>query len=215
MRTDGKSTRAYRGKQATDRSSERREKLIDSGLTLFGTQGYAATTVKQLCTEAGLTERYFYESFDNRETLFAAVATRCVTGLVAALHLARAQAEGEPVAQIDATLEAFFSWFEGDPRRVRIQLYEPLLISPAFQDLYRDVTYVFVAMMRDAIEDFFGDAVRARALDADLLAYGFVGSAIETVKAWAHAGFARPRADVVRSTRFFFHAAANELGRTT
>lgn len=213
MTTDGKSTRAYRGKAATDRSSERREKLVDAGLTLFGTQGYGATTVKQICNEAQLTERYFYESFDNREALFAAVATKCVTGLAEAIYLARASAPSLPEAQIDAIMETFFGWFEDDPRRTRIQLYEPLLISPAFQTLYHDVTALFVAMMRDAVADWFEDAIRALALDADLLAAGLVGCAVETVKEWAYTGYARPRSDVVRSTRFLFRAAAEGLRR--
>lgn len=211
MAIEEKSARSYRGRAAADRSSERREKLLEAGLTLFGTQGYGATTVKQLCAEAGLTERYFYESFDNREALFAEVATRCVTGLAAAIHRARTLAADSPAAQIDAVMEAFFAWFEDDPRRTRIQLYEPLLISPTFQDLYRDVTAVFVGMMRDAVVSWYDGAVAKLGLDADLLASGLVGCAIETVKEWAHTGYARPRADVVRSTRFFFHAAAEKL----
>lgn len=215
MATDGKSTRAYRGKAATDRSSERREKLVDAGLTLFGTQGYAATTVKQLCTEAGLTERYFYESFDNREALFTAVATQCVAGLADAIYRARASAQKAPEAQIDALMETFFAWFEDDPRRTRIQLYEPLLISPAFQTLYHDVTGLFVAMMRDAVAEWFEAAIRELDLDLDLLAAGLVGCAVETVKEWAYTGYARPRADVVRSTRFLFHAAAQGLRSAT
>lgn len=215
MATDEKSTRTYRGKAAGDRSSERREKLIDAGHQLFGTQGYSATTVKQLCVEAGLTERYFYESFENREALFTVVATRCVAGLASAIIEARSVAPETPEAQIDALMEAFFVWFEEDPRRTRIQLYEPLLISPAFQTLYRDVTALFVTMMRDAVVSWYDDAIRCLDLDADLLSAGLVGCAIETVKEWAHTGYARPRAEVVRNTRFMFRAMSNGLRDAT
>src|SRR4029077_5184552 len=55
--------RAYGGVSAEDRIAARRAKLLDAGLELFGTRGYATTGVKDVCREAGLTDRYFYESF--------------------------------------------------------------------------------------------------------------------------------------------------------
>src|SRR3546814_9962787 len=44
-----------------------------AGLNAFGGKGYHSTGVREICAEAKLTERYFYESFRNREALFQAV----------------------------------------------------------------------------------------------------------------------------------------------
>ena len=64
--------RRYRGVSNETRMAERRLKLIEAGIKVFGSSGYHASTVKGLCQEAGLTERYFYESFSNAEALFTA-----------------------------------------------------------------------------------------------------------------------------------------------
>lgn len=196
--------RVYGGKAAEARSVERRERLVAAGIELFGTQGYAATTVRHVCTEAGLTERYFYESFENREELFTAVATQCVTGLVEALVVARDKAIDSPVAQVDSMLGAFFEWFRADPRRMRIQLYEPLLISPTFQGLYRDVMSLFVAMIAEIAVRWYGPSIERRRLDATLIATGLVGAATEVVKDWAVNGYTRPIDEMVRNTGFLF-----------
>jgi AcrR family transcriptional regulator len=47
--------------------------LINAGLEVISRRGWAATTVKSVCAEAGLTERYFYEAFPDREALLIAV----------------------------------------------------------------------------------------------------------------------------------------------
>jgi len=196
--------RIYGGKAAEARSHERRERLIAAGVELFGTQGYSATTVRHVCTEAGLTERYFYESFENREELFVAVASECVTGLVDAIVRARAHVDDTPDEQIRAMLTAYFEWFKADARRARIQLFEPLLISPRFHELYRDVVSLFVAMIADIATRFFAEAIAIRGLDATLLATGLAGAATELVKEWAVSGYARPVDDLVRNAGFLF-----------
>lgn len=49
-----------------------------AGLELFGTVGYRATTVRMLCKQAGLIDRYFYKNFTDTEDLLAAVYTESV-----------------------------------------------------------------------------------------------------------------------------------------
>ncbi|MGH7750546.1 MAG: TetR family transcriptional regulator, partial [Candidatus Dormibacteria bacterium] len=69
-------TRSYRGVSAEQRHLERRERLLDAGLDLLGTEGWARTTVTAICARARLTERYFYQSFPGREQLLLAVFDR-------------------------------------------------------------------------------------------------------------------------------------------
>ncbi len=64
-----KPTRQYGGIDADQRRKERREKFLAAGLEAFGTLGYAKATIKGICQLAGLTEPYFYESFENKEDL--------------------------------------------------------------------------------------------------------------------------------------------------
>ena len=46
MSPESATARRYGGKTAPQRRAERRERLMDSGLELFGTQGFAATTIE-------------------------------------------------------------------------------------------------------------------------------------------------------------------------
>lgn len=65
--------RPYGGRTQADRMSERRRRFIDAGIQVFGQHGYRAATVRGLCAQAGLTDRYFYESFESVQALLEAV----------------------------------------------------------------------------------------------------------------------------------------------
>src|ERR1700689_2717320 len=75
--------RPYRGVSATDRHHQRRQRLIDAGLQLFGTRGIAAVGIVDVCAEAGLTKRYFYENFASIDALAEAVFEHVTGNLVA------------------------------------------------------------------------------------------------------------------------------------
>jgi AcrR family transcriptional regulator len=84
--------RTYGGVSGGERQAGRREKLLEAGLELLGRDGWSATTVRAVCAEAGLTERYFYESFANRDELLVAifdrVAAEAATAVPAAVEAA-------------------------------------------------------------------------------------------------------------------------------
>nr|WP_218883919.1 TetR/AcrR family transcriptional regulator [Allobranchiibius huperziae] len=50
-----------------------RRLLLDAGLDLFGSKGYAATTVDEIATAAGTTRVTFYAYFDSRSDLMKAL----------------------------------------------------------------------------------------------------------------------------------------------
>lgn len=202
--------RSYGGRDAAARSRERRRRLVDAGLTCFGTRGYAATTVKQICAEAGLTERYFYESFESREALFVAVAAECVTGLFGSLTLAKSRG-ASPADQTEAILRAFFSWFHDDPRRIRVQLVDPMLISRVTQEIYVEVVRLFVQFAADLAMDWYELSADDPRVDADLVGTMLVGGLVEVVKEWAREGFERSIDEVVRNAKLPFDAIATAL----
>ncbi|GAA5091683.1 TetR/AcrR family transcriptional regulator [Nocardia iowensis] len=117
--------RPYGGIDAADRVAARRGKLLDSGLELFGTRGYAATGVKDLCRTAGLTDRYFYESFGGTKELFAAVFDRVIDELFEAVAVA---VDGEPprgTRKLHAGIGTYLTALAEDPRKLRIIFVEP------------------------------------------------------------------------------------------
>ena len=62
--------RQFKGLSLSERKQLRREKLIEAGIEAYGTHGFFAVTVKDICNEAKLTERYFYESFKKVSNCF-------------------------------------------------------------------------------------------------------------------------------------------------
>src|SRR3954463_3703627 len=107
--------RRYGGVSASDRVATRRSRLLDAALELYGTQGYLATGVKDVCREAGLTDRYFYESFVNSSELFSAVFDRTTRELRALVAQRVGAAAPDPESQARAAIETFVRALADDP----------------------------------------------------------------------------------------------------
>jgi AcrR family transcriptional regulator len=84
------SERPYRGVDAAKRVAERRGRLVAAGLDLLGAdqQDTSALTVRAVCRQAGLTPRYFYESFSDKDGFVSAVFDWVVAGLAATTQAA-------------------------------------------------------------------------------------------------------------------------------
>jgi AcrR family transcriptional regulator len=116
--------RRYGGRAAGERRAERRRRLLDAAVELFGTRGYAATTIEALYTEARLAPRHFYEQFAGREELLRAVYDESIDAARAAVADARVTAPLDVRGRIRAILEAFAGAMLTDPRRARIAYLE-------------------------------------------------------------------------------------------
>src|SRR4051812_41114366 len=116
--------RTYGGVSADDRIAARREKLLDAGLELFGTAGYAITGVKDICRQAGLTDRYFYESFNDSGGLFFAVFDRPTHQPFPPLATAVAACGDDPELQLRTAIGTFIHALAADPRKSRVLFAE-------------------------------------------------------------------------------------------
>src|SRR5215207_5556271 len=60
--------RPYRGVEAADRVAERRRRFLEAGLDILGSApDLSELTVRGICRQAGVTVRYFYESFTDKD----------------------------------------------------------------------------------------------------------------------------------------------------
>ena len=175
-------SRVYGGVSAEDRRAERRARLVEAGLDLVSRDGWTGVTVRGVCAQAGLTERYYYESFDDRDALLLAVfdrvAAEAAGGIVAAVDAAPHDAH----TKSRAALSAFVAMLTDDPRRARAMLVESMA-SPALRDRRAAAVHQFAALITDRGREFYGaDAVSER--DAELTALALVGGLAELVVAW-------------------------------
>jgi AcrR family transcriptional regulator len=124
------SGRTYGGISAVERVAARREKLLEAGLQLFGTRGFAATGVKDICRQAGLTDRYFYESFRDSRELFLAVFDRLTDELFGAVAAAVAGSGGDPERQLRDAIGTFVDALAADQRKPRVLFAEAAAAGP-------------------------------------------------------------------------------------
>jgi len=129
--------RTYGGLTPEMRQATRRNKFLIAGLEVFGTLGFRKATVKGLCNEAGLTDRYFYESFSGLDKLLMAVYEQCMTKLrKRILHaIFDEYARTDANHAISVALETYFTELE-DPRIARICMVEMEGISDEVNNLY-------------------------------------------------------------------------------
>ncbi len=126
--------RSYSGMTPEQRDAGRRERLLASGMDLFGTQGFVETTVEQLCSRAKVSTRHFYQSFHNKEDLFGAVYDECTAPcLQRALACLDALADTRFVDQIVPFVVAYCDPLLEDPRAARIAFVEIVGASPALE----------------------------------------------------------------------------------
>ena len=112
--------RPYRGVSAEDRRADRRDRLLDAGLDVLGSEGVAGTTMKAVCARAGLTERYFYESFKDLDELLLAVMDACMWAIDDAVEAASAAAPNDLLERSRAATRALIETLTEDPRRARV-----------------------------------------------------------------------------------------------
>ncbi|KAA8961554.1 TetR/AcrR family transcriptional regulator [Mycobacterium sp.] len=98
------------------RAALRRNELVAAGVQLLGDPGGPTLTVRAVCRQAGLTERYFYESFADRDEFVRAVYDDVCTQAMSALMSATTPREA---------VERFVGLMVDDPVRGRVLLLAP------------------------------------------------------------------------------------------
>src|SRR4051812_10638874 len=159
--------RTWAGTTLDDRKALRREQLVSAGLELLGTEGSAGTSVRAVCRHAKLTERYFYESFADREELVAAVYEHVGEEARQALVDAVRDAPTPPLRAENA-VRAFVELIAADPPKGRILLLAPLT-APALTRRGLHLLPVFAALVGEQLSH--GDETERR-----MVAVGLVGA---------------------------------------
>jgi AcrR family transcriptional regulator len=185
--------RRYRGSSAEERRAQRREQFLAAAIRVYGEQGYRHATVKAVCEAAGLTERYFYESFSNSEELLVASFQTVANFLFGELEKARAGTSGDALERTRMMLQAYYETLKGYPQSARVFLVEISGVSPA-------VDQALVAAL-EAFGELLARTLTPRgeggAADDALLRAGVVGGVLHIALNWILSGYTRPLHEVV------------------
>ncbi len=190
--------RTYRGADPQQRQQERRIRLLDAAVEVFGTTGYRTATVEKVCSEAGLTKRYFYESFTNSEDLLMATYARATDAMRESI-LAGAAAETDSSEQVlRGALTGFFTFVAEQPKSARIAFVEILGVSPTVDALYRKTTTSFSATVLQVAETV-GSSRGLAGPNRRTLAMGLVGAVLTIAQQWLLSPEREPLESVIAS----------------
>lgn len=185
-------TRSYGGASADQRKARRRAALLEAGLELLGTKGWAGTTVRGVCALAGLNDRYFYESFADLDTLRLAVVDDLAAQGTAAI-LAATHAPRDLRARSRAVVTAVVDFFTADPRRAHILVHE-FQASEPLRERRRQLIQGLVVIFTAQVHEILGEGP---AKDVELTALTLIGGVLELVITWLRGDLAVDREHLI------------------
>jgi AcrR family transcriptional regulator len=198
--------RDYDGKTAAERVAERRAKLVDAGIELFGEHGYAGTSIRAVLRQAGLRDRYFGESFADLDALLAAAYVELIDEEVAASRAAIESTSG-PSDGARAMIDSISRGLDENRGHARIKLREVFSGGPMVAVQRQEGLRKLAQLVADLLPP--GDGVDDR--QRLLLGVGVVAAADAYLLAWLDGELDVSREDVVDLVTQVFDSVADGL----
>ncbi len=178
--------RTWGARTAHERQAARRERILRAAIKVYGEHGYRNASVKAVCMAAGLTERYFYESFANGEDLLRQCFLAVEDDLLMSMREA-ARKEASSVSECArSALLVYLDHIRQDPATARVFLIEMANVSPAAEALVSESLDRFGSLLMEVL----GADPRFESRPSPLLLRGVVGGGLHIVQAWATTGYA-------------------------
>lgn len=194
--------RPYAGRAPQERRTDRRERLLDAGLEVFGTVGWEAAGIALICATARVGTRAFYEEFDGREELLREVATVVVMDAVEQLRERLHAAPPTVEERVRAGLAGYVGHLTADPRRARVAYRAVPAAGRLLPDRHRASAAFAELIGQEAAALGVGTPERP-----ELLALALTGAVAELLSWWASTSPAPPVDPVVEElTRLFVRA---------
>ena len=186
----------YRGVSAADRAAERRARLLAAALTVWADPA-TRTTMTAVCGEAGLSERYFYESFSGLDALLEAVMDEIAAEIERTGRAAAEAAGDDPLTRVRASVRAFMELLLDDPRKGRVAIVESVAV-PALRrrrtELLRHLAHQSAIESRKLL-----DSPGRSAIQDEIGGMLFIGGMAELITAWLDGTLAASTDEIVEA----------------
>ncbi|QBS43089.1 TetR/AcrR family transcriptional regulator [Nocardia sp. CS682] len=204
--------RTYGGVSAEERRSQRRAALLEAALEIIGTQGLAKLTVSGLCAQAGLNERYYYESFDSRDAVLTALIDTIAEELALAIVAAVGTAPKDSRSTARAAIAAGIHLLTDDPRKAKVALVAGMA-TPELRARTTETVRVFARMVAAEGIDFYGIDDPDSDPAIDFRANYLVGGLVQTLTAWLQGELSLTRDELIEHTTDVFVLLGEDLAR--
>jgi TetR/AcrR family transcriptional regulator, transcriptional repressor for nem operon len=156
------------------RPAKAREKLLTEAIGVIRRKGYAATSVEELCTAAGVTKGAFFHHFPSKEALATAAAEKWHTDTGAMFACAEYHDAADPLDRLLGYLRLRRALLDGPLPEITCYLgttvQEAYESSPAIRDSAHAGISAHAATLRDDIAGAIAAHPPRRAVDPDSLA---------------------------------------------
>ena len=201
--------RQFKGLSLTERKQARREKLIQAGIEAYGRQGFFAVTVKDICNEAKLTERYFYESFKKSDELFQTIFLTLIDQLQQNVMQAIMQASLVPEKMIASGLTALLTTLKNNPGMARIIYIDAMLVQELHNQATIHETMSRFERMIHAFVMLTMPHIKRSEREISLIATGLNGYITQIAIRWVMSGFKQSMDEVLSSCSIVFLSLVN------
>ncbi|MFI1465537.1 TetR/AcrR family transcriptional regulator [Nocardia carnea] len=195
--------RTYGGLSAEERRAQRRSALLDAALEIIGTQGLDKLTVSGMCAQAGLNERYYYESFGSRDDVLTALVDGIAEELVLAIVAAAHTATGDSRARAHAAITAGIHLLTDDPRKTEVTMVAAMA-TPQLRARTTETIRVFARLVASEGIEFYGITDPAPDPVIDFRATYLVGGLVQTLTSWVRGDLAINRDTLIDYTTDVF-----------
>jgi AcrR family transcriptional regulator len=197
-----KTERRYGGLSAQEREHQRREKLLGAAVQVFGTLGLRKATIRDICHEARLAERYFAEHFSSAADAYEAAFKILSQQALAATGSAMAQSALNTRALAQAGLGAFLHFVQEDPRRAQILLVDAssywrhvtIRSNPELNQQAQAMSHLAGLIYPDLPAH----------IELEIIGAALIGSSLQACLIWVQNGFRQPIEQVVDHLMFIW-----------
>lgn len=143
--------KGWAGISIEERRAERRARLMAAARSLLAEGGGPACSVRAVCRTSGVTERYFYENFKDRDELVATVFDGLVAQIAEAILVAISGTDGSPVAVATAAVDTAVGMTLDEPEVGQV-LFVALVSDPILYDKIDEFGPVLAGLIRTQLD---------------------------------------------------------------
>ena len=129
-------------------AASQRTRLMGALTELLAERGYAAVTIGELASRAGVSRAAFYAHFADKEACLLAAYDHFAAAMVEALS-ADVDADAPWAAFVDSTLAGYLGTLERDPKAARAFIVEMDAAGPGARRRRRDAIHGFAALLAE------------------------------------------------------------------
>lgn len=197
----------YRGMSAEQRRADRRARLLEATLEVWGRDGGPRVTMTRICAEAGLTERYFYESFDGLDAALVAVMDGIADEIAERTVAALEAAEGGPAERVRVSIGEFVRILTDDPRKGRVAIVESVSLD-ALRPHRAELLRRFAELSAHEARELYGPEAWSET-EGRMAATMFIGGVAELVTAWIEGRIEATPDEIADAATHHFTATAH------